>query len=221
MAPKTFARRVAASLALLAVIGAAVLPYPVAAAPLGASRLLPDLRTFRASVQDGAADELRGVYADGIFAVPVEQQPASNPAFVSPIADSVTRFRLAAQFGNVGLLAHNFLTGQYFFEFAGGERISLIYGDGRIETYQVSRIYQYQATDPSSPTSNFIDLDTNKHLSASELFTKVYRGPKHLVLQTCIAKNLNDSWGRLFIIAEPAPTATSGILQDSSVTPLQ
>lgn len=221
MAPKTLALRFALVLALLLAIGAAAVPYQVVAAPLGASAVLPDLQTFSASLTDGAPGELRGVFADGIFAVPVAQQPTAAPGYVSLTDHTVTQFRQAAQFGNVGLLAHNSLTGQHFFQLGAGQLIYLVYGDGRVEPYQVSSILQYQATDPSSPTSHFIDLATNQRLSASELFTKVYRGPKHLVLQTCIAKNLNGSWGRLFIIAEPAPTATSGILKNSSIAGLQ
>jgi hypothetical protein len=221
MAPRTIARRFTVSLVLILLICGAILPYTVAAAPLGASRRLPDLQTFSLSVRDGAANELRGVYVDGLFALQVEQQPRSSPGFVSIADNSVTQFSLASQFGNVGLLAHNFLSGQYFFQLSAGQRIYLIYGDGRIEPYQVATIFQYQATDPSSLTSNFIDLATNKRLSANELFTRVYRGPKHLTLQTCITKNLNSSWGRLFVIAEPASAPTSGILGDSQVVSLQ
>jgi hypothetical protein len=35
------------------------------------------------------------------------------------------------------------------------------------------------------------------------VFTKIYAVKDRLVLQTCIAKDGIDSWGRLFVIAEP------------------
>jgi hypothetical protein len=64
-------------------------------------------------------------------------------------------------------------------------------------------MYGYQATDPSSVFSNFIDLDTGQRLSAGDLFAKMYEGTKHVTLQTCITERGNSTWGRLFVIAEP------------------
>jgi hypothetical protein len=81
--------------------------------------------------------------------------------------------------------------------------IQLVYGDGRIETYQVTHIYRYRATSPNSVSSDFVDLDTQKTLTASELFKKVYKGSRHVTFQTCISQDGNASWGRYFVIAEP------------------
>ncbi|HRJ74870.1 MAG TPA: hypothetical protein PLX90_02685, partial [Anaerolineales bacterium] len=53
------------------------------------------------------------------------------------------------------------------------------------------------------PYSNFIDLNTQEFLTAEGLFNKVYRGDFHVTLQTCIEKDGDLSWGRLFIIAKP------------------
>jgi hypothetical protein len=110
---------------------------------------------------------------------------------------------MASEFGNVGLLAHRDFSGQYFFELMPGMMIQLIYGDGHIETFQVTQVYQYQATEPYSVYSDFIDLATLEYLTASALFTKVYMGSRHVTFQTCISQNGNSSWGRLFVIAEP------------------
>ncbi|MBI1793478.1 MAG: hypothetical protein HYR70_04735 [Chloroflexi bacterium] len=202
MAPKTNARRFILSLGLILLVVATLLPHPVSARTLNEASL-PDLNAFALAVQNGEANTLRGVYAENIFALPVLQQPTYNAAFVSRDPNSVTQFSLASQFGNVGLLAHNDLSGQYFFQLYQGERIQLVYGDGRIEYFRVTGIYRYQAESPFSTKSNFTDLDTREYLTAYDLFAKVYKGPRHITFQTCIANNGNSSWGRLFVIAEP------------------
>lgn len=203
MAPTTYSRRFALSLGLFLLAASAFLPYSVSAAP--SSSALPDLASFTLAVENGDANVLRGVYADGLFALPVVQQPTDNTAYVSAITNTVTQFSVATQYGNIGLLAHNYLGGQSFFQLMPGQRVQLIYGDGRIENFQVTRIYRYQATSPSSVYSDFIDLDTQEHLSANALFAKVYMGSRHITFQTCITRDTDLSWGRLFIIAEPEP----------------
>jgi hypothetical protein len=63
---------------------------------------------------------------------------------------------------------------------------------------------------PESTYSQFIDLATGKGTDAEGVFRKVYMGDGHLTFQTCIAKDGQLSWGRLFVVAEPfepAPAA--------------
>jgi len=164
---------------------------------------VPTLSNFSSSIQNGKGKVIRGAYIDGLFALPILQQPSNNAAFVSTVDNTLTQFGMASQFGNVGLLAHNYLSGQFFFQLTTGTVIQLVYGDGRIETYQVTHIYRYQATSPNSVSSDFIDLDTQKTFTAPQLFTKVYKGPRHVTFQTCISQDGNSSWGRYFVIAEP------------------
>ena len=164
---------------------------------------LPNLSGFSSSIQNGEGKVIRGAYVDGLFALPILQQPGNDAAFVSTVDNTLTQFGMASQFGNVGLLAHDNLSGQFFFQLTTGMVIQLVYGDGRIETYQVTHIYRYQAISPNSVSSDFVDLDTLKTLSASELFTKVYKGPRHVTFQTCISQDGNTSWGIYIVIAEP------------------
>ena len=105
--------------------------------------------------------------------------------------------------GNIGLLAHNYLSGALFFDLKMGDVVQLVYGDGNFEEYEVTQMHQYQALTPLSPTSDFLDLETNERLTAATLFQKMYGGPYHLIFQTCIERDNNDTWGRLFVIAEP------------------
>lgn len=171
------------------------------------------LDTFIASVENGDPAALRGVYVPDVLAFPIVQQPSSNAGFVSQDENVVTQFSMAAQMGNVGLLAHNNLAGKVFVDLKQGDVVYLVYGDGRTETFQVTRVMQYQALDPYSPYSEFKDLDAQVTLTAEDLFNLVYRGERHVIFQTCIEANGNSSWGRLFVIAEPASVDASTTLE--------
>lgn len=178
-------------------------PRSVLAAP--ASPTLPDVQSFAASLTNDDARALRGVYADGLFALEVVPQPPSQPGFVSSAEGTVTQFAMASQFDVVGLLAHDFLSGGEFAELATGQHVDLIYGDGHTLVYRVTKIYRLQALTPNSITSDFLDLETHKRLSAEAVFAMVYQGAHHVTFQTCIPSAGDPSWGRLFVIAEPEP----------------
>jgi hypothetical protein len=171
--------------------------------PVQAREALPTLTSFIASVRDGNAKAVRGVYVQNVMAFPIVQQPSGYPGFVSTEDRVLTQFNMAAEVGNVGLLAHNYLAGSAFPQLATGQEVKLIYGDGRIESFIITHTLRYQALDPYSTSSDFRNLDTNISISAEELFRQVYRGDRHVTFQTCIEANGNSSWGRLFIIAEP------------------
>jgi hypothetical protein len=163
----------------------------------------PDYLSFVESVWNGQKGHLRGVYVPGVLAIPIVQQPDGNPGFVSPNLGEVTQFSMAAEAGNVGLLAHNYLSGESFTGLTPGQEVRLIYGDGAVEYFVVDHILQYQALEPYNPSSEFRDVETNIIISAEQLFHKVYRGKRHVTFQTCIEAEGNSSWGRLFIVARP------------------
>jgi len=167
------------------------------------SSSLPSLNVFVSQVKNGQSDQLRGVYIPEILALPVVQQPAGNNEFVSPRQNILTQFSLASRFGSTGLLAHNNLAGASFSRLELNQKIYLVYGDGQIATFVVTKFLRYQALEPSSPSSKFIDLNTNNLLKASEVFSKVYSRPGQVIFQTCISAGEELSWGRLFVIAEP------------------
>lgn len=50
---------------------------------------------------------LVSVTVANVLSLPVEQQPAGQPGYVSTDPDVATQFSMAAQYGTVGLLAHN------------------------------------------------------------------------------------------------------------------
>jgi hypothetical protein len=182
------------------------LPLVVNGAAGGMTPAAPQMissEAFIASVTDGEAGVVRGVYAPGLLALPVRQQPADDPNYVSPEVGVATQFAPAAALGVTGLLAHNYLAGADFFKLAEAQDVQIVYGDGTVKLYRVTAIYRFQALDPYSPYSNFVDLSTGATESASEVFNLVYAGGEHVTFQTCIANYGNPSWGRLFVIATP------------------
>ena len=173
---------------------------------------LPDLNTFIETVTDGNASALRGVYVSNVMALSIVQQPAGYAGYVSTEESVATQFGIAAEVGNVGLLAHNTHAGSFFSNIKQGDRIILVYGDGHIESFMANSIQRYQALDPHNPYSEFKNLETQTTFTAEDLFNNVYRGEYHLTLQTCIENNGNASWGRLFIMA--TPVENENIVQD-------
>jgi len=173
----------------------------VIAAASSTTAVMP-LSDFASAVNSGYAG-ITGVYVDGTLANKVIQQPAGNNGFVSTAKGVLTQFNLASQYGNIGLLGHNFAAGQQFFKIQPGNIIHIIYGNGEIKSFAVTSTHEYQALSPASPTSDFIDLESNERLTSTQLFKSMYAGSTHLTLQTCIAMDNEPSWGRLFVIAEP------------------
>lgn len=158
--------------------------------------------SFAASVTNGNANQVTGIYVDGVMAYGIVRQSGGNAAYVSEQPGVVTQFGLAAQYGSQAFLAHNYLAGASFAKLEAGDVITLVYGDGRSEQYEVSQLRSFQALSPDSTQSSFVDLESGEKLSASNLFHSVYSN-HNLVLQTCIAQEGISTWGRLFITAVP------------------
>jgi hypothetical protein len=170
----------------------------------------PDLIAFSEQLGNSAAGEVAGLYADGLFAFPVVQQPAGQPAFVSSSADTLTQFSMAASYGSLGFLGHVTLAGSRFSSLAYYDQLVVIFGDDQYASYRVTQIRRFQALQPTNPYSSFVDLATGETLSAEQLFFQTYGVAERLVLQTCIASEGEDSWGRLFVIAEPVSPEPPG-----------
>jgi hypothetical protein len=179
---------------------------PIDAGALGnGEQPLPSFSDFSKTVQNGEASLLRGVYVPDVLALPITQQPAGNAGYVSVKDGEITQFGMASQFGNVGLLAHNHLSGKSFSQLAVGQEIRLVYGNGKVEYFVITEVLKYQALQPTSPYSSFRNLNKDETLTAEQMFKRVYVGERHVTFQTCIEANGNLSWGRLFVIATPKP----------------
>lgn len=162
------------------------------------------LASFVSKSSTGDGKTLVGIYAAGVFALPVVQQPQDQPGYVSSVDGQLTQFRMAQQFNSIGILAHNHLAGANFFSLQSGQVLTLVYGDGHLEIFKIAEIRDFQALSPTDPYSNFIDLsNTSVTLTATDLFMQTYGKGNVVVLQTCIAKDGEQSWGRRLIVAEP------------------
>ena len=205
MALKNLITRTLLNASLLVIVLASLFfNNPISASALdNAEKVLPNFVDFSQTVLNGKANTLRGVYVSEVLAMPVVQQPAGSPGYVSSNDGQVTQFSMAAQYGNVGLLAHNHLAGKFFSELAVGQEVRLVYGDGKVKYFIIAEVLRYQALQPNSPWSSFRNLGRDEVLSAEEMFKRVYFGDRHLTFQTCIEENGNLSWGRLFIVAVP------------------
>ena len=196
--------RTALSLNFLLILFASFFLNPKSTQAIGyTENSLLSFADFNRSVQNGEADVLRGVYVANILALPVIQQPANNHYYVSNRDGQITQFSIASQYGNIGLLAHNTLSGKLFSQLAIGQEVRLVYGDGHVEYFVIAQILRFQALQPESVSSSFRNLDRNETLTAGQMFNRAYLGDSRVVLQTCIAGEGNTSWGRLFVIAVP------------------
>ena len=187
--------------------GIAVIEPPVEVTSAAEIPLTADpssLESFTASLTNGQAGQLVGIYVEGHFALPVLQQPNGDENFVANVENSLTAYSRAARHGTLGLLAHNTLSGRAFFNLKHGQEVVAVFGDGRQERYRITGEQAYQALSPNEPTSNFIDLSdaTQTIIGHEEVFNRVYAASGRLVFQTCIEANGLPTWGRLFIIAE-------------------
>jgi len=150
--------------------------------------------------------DINGVFFGGNHFLRVVNQPDGKPEYVSDVSNAVTSFQLASKYGNIGLIAHNYLSGQYFGELKLGDHIYTMNGFRQQRIYQVTGIRRFQALNPRSARSDFIDLDTRQRLTVNDVFRQIYTGEHHLILQTCIQNNGDQEWGRLFVIAQPIYT---------------
>lgn len=173
----------------------------------------PDFADFINRVEDGKVDALSGVYIPNVLALPVVQQPSGNDGYVSGRNDEATQFAMASQYGNIGLLAHNYLAGRLFSRLNVGEEVRLVYGDGKVEYFVITEVLRYQALEPTSPWSSFRNLENEEVLSTEQMFTRAYAGDRHVTFQTCIEAHGNASWGRLFVIAVPKALSFDHLLQ--------
>jgi hypothetical protein len=165
----------------------------------------PGLQAFTSQVTTGQQQFYTGVYVDQDLNFSIAQQPSGNAGYISSTDGVITEFRLAKDYGSIGLLAHNYLAGEQFSELGLYQQVVLVRGDGQLQLYTIVKIERYQALSPTSPYSNFLNLDDqDQTLTAADLFYHVYDQDNALVFQTCIEKDGEWSWGRLFITAMPS-----------------
>lgn len=171
------------------------------------AQVAPELQSFIDSVANNHPDQVVGVFVPGRFALPVLQQPVDDINYITPFDGALTQYAPPLDDNVVSLLAHNFLAGRVFFDLQVGDSVTLVYGDGHLAHYLVDTIDTYQALSPLDPYSDFIDqADLSGSLQTFlQVYDRYYRTSGQVVFQTCIEKNGDLSWGRIFVVARPLP----------------
>ena len=158
---------------LVALLAGLLIPFKPACA--AESVALPTFPDFVTMVMNGQAEVVRGVYVPGVMADRVVTQSAGNPGYVSRLAGTVTQFNMAARYQVIGLLAHNDLAGVSFSNLVVGQEIRIVYGDGRVAIYMVDQAIRFQALQPLSENSDFLDLSSKSTYSAQAIFKMFYQ----------------------------------------------
>jgi len=139
-----------------------------------------------------------------LFDFEVIQQPDDNCAYVDEGENVITQFHLAKKQGVIGLLAHNYKAGKYFYQLDVNQVVHIVFDDKSSRSFQVDHFHIYRALDPENPYTRFIDLDNpGRGISARQVFEDIYSESNTLVFQTCIEVDDIQSWGRYFAIAKP------------------
>jgi hypothetical protein len=130
--------------------------------------------------------------------------PAQGLYTVTNDPQAVTFYTLEYEaYGTPAFLAHADKAGASFDDLTIGDEVMLVYPDDARKSFVVTEFLRYRATDPMSEWSYFVDLETGESFDSLALGRKIYKSGHGLVLQTCIEKDGNPNWGRLFVIAEP------------------
>lgn len=142
-----------------------------------------------------ASSPVVSVLVPGVLDAQVIQQPAYSPGYVSRIPGVITQLYPAAQFGVIGLLAHNGDVGREFYNLYPGMVVTIAKGDMTTRNYTVIQVDEWQVV-----PDGLMDAD-GSILSESSVFVKYYTGGDHVTFQTCIDRNGISAWGRLFVVA--------------------
>jgi hypothetical protein len=182
--------------------------YSIEAAPGRSSNIYyheasHDLLGFIAEVSDGQAGIVRGVHVEGVFSLRVHQQPEGDLAYVTDKLGEVTEFQSAARNKVTGLLAHNYLSGDLFYNLELGHEVIIVYGNGSIRRYQVIDFQQFERLDRVDLRSDFVELSSGKNLTSDEVFSRFYRGEHKVTFQTCLKRYGISNWGLQFAVAVP------------------
>jgi hypothetical protein len=105
----------------------------------------------------------------------IVQQPPTEDLWVSSESNAVTHWEYVDSYNVYGLLAHDYLAGQYFYSLRPGDLL-------------VANNYEYTVSD-----IRFYDGSIEDEI----IFDEIYKTPDRLVLQTCWSD------GFMFVIGSP------------------
>lgn len=153
------------------------------------------LSVFIEKIRDNTIN-LRGLYAESIVELKIVQSPTNT---LSMKADEVLELSISEQLGNTILVAHNTLGGKNFKYLTLGQTIYTIKGNGSYEKSIIIEIAEFE----SLSNNLYKESSTGLIFTDMQLVERFFFGNKHVLLQTCVEKDYNYGWGRLFIVAIP------------------
>lgn len=109
---------------------------------------------------------------------------------------AVARFDVPA----LTLIAHNYQSGKNFGDIQVGDSLRYQNQQGEWQTYQVRDVLAFQALSPDSEYSDLKAPDGTIY-TTKQIHELLYNHPEYLILQTCIYRDGNLNWGRLFVVA--------------------
>jgi hypothetical protein len=115
-----------------------------------------------------------------------------NPLVIPDIDRAVGQYMLAP---SIVFLAHSDKAGEQFVQLSYGDEITY---EGK--TYTVNEVIFMQALEPENTRGDLIDLESGKRYTAGEVIKRVYFSGG-MTLQTCVTRDGNPLWGRVFIRA--------------------
>ena len=130
------------------------------------------------------------VVAPGAFDLEIVDQ-GEDSSYISANIETATLFRDAGWYGVVGLLAHDYLAGELFFDLEVGDSLWLLYPQGAV-AYKVTHVVEYMPAGEDM----LRDVD-GRLLRYEEVFDLMYTIPGRVVFQTCTKEG-----GFWFVVGE-------------------
>ena len=138
--------------------------------------------------------------------IKIVPQPNGKYSWVSNDSNSFTEFSVPKKlYDTQYFLAHNTKAGSHLNEIKIGDVIKFREsnaGLGEHTERKVKEIRKFKALQPTNLKTPLVDLSTGKQYSVEDITKEMWTNNKQVVFQTCIEKEGDINWGRLFVIAE-------------------
>lgn len=130
----------------------------------------------------------------------IELQPVGQPSYVTNVPGKVTLFRQTLARNALVFIIHNDLGGTRLYDTKIGDLIYVSSAQDRVY-YEVIHIYRFRADQPTDPFSDLFELETGERFTVDAAYDLVFPGG-YVTIETCIIRNGDVNWGRIFIQAK-------------------
>jgi hypothetical protein len=146
------------------------------------------LEEFRRTVTNGHANQLTGIWVDGVLAFKVS--PGTH-SYAPSTRNTASIYNWADNHGVTALLIHNYLGGTLLYQLNSGMYIAAIYGNGGVDWYVARNDTWYETRNYSpsgfkGPFRFWSCGDCDFDISVEDIRWRHYAGTPHLAFQTCV-----------------------------------